>query len=132
DFASALCVGSLRPRAVGPADRQSPQYRLAGEAPAAPAAAQGGGALLQMVQRARLGSRGVHHHVRRLIPLAFLAPAIVEAICAGQRPADLTAEKLTRRMDLPLDWEAQEALAVSSLDARATMILSPTRAVRRR
>jgi site-specific DNA recombinase len=34
--------------------------------------------------------------VRRLIPLAFLSPAIVQAIAAGHHPADLTGEALSR------------------------------------
>jgi len=46
-------------------------------------------------------------YVRRLLPLAFLAPAIVDAVAAGAQPPELTAEKLTRRIDLPLDWNAQ-------------------------
>ncbi len=35
--------------------------------------------------------------------LAFVAPAIVEAICQGRRPAELNAETLLNRIDLPLD-----------------------------
>jgi site-specific DNA recombinase len=45
-----------------------------------------------------------------LMPLAFLAPNIVEAILAGGQPADLTAEMLIKRTDLPLDWADQKAL----------------------
>ena len=63
---------------------------------------------------------------------AFLVPAIVETICGGQQPADLTAEEHNRCMDLPLDWKAHESLRVRSLDSSAIMILSPTTAVRRR
>jgi len=49
----------------------------------------------------------------RLVPLAFLAPSIVEAICAGRQPPDLTAERLTRRTGLPYQWaEQQEALGL--------------------
>jgi len=52
--------------------------------------------------------------VRRLIPLGFLAPRIVEAIVEGRQPVDLTLEALTRRIDLPLLWSAQlQALAVN-------------------
>jgi hypothetical protein len=39
-----------------------------------------------------------------LLPLALLAPEIVEAICAGRQPLELSTEELTRRIDLPLDW----------------------------
>ncbi len=43
-------------------------------------------------------------YVARLLPLAFLAPAIVEAIATGQARLTLTAEQLTRHLALPLDW----------------------------
>ena len=46
-------------------------------------------------------------YVGRLIRLAFLAPEIVEAIVAGRQPATLTAEALTRRIELPLSWSSQ-------------------------
>jgi hypothetical protein len=45
--------------------------------------------------------------VRRLIPLGFLAPRIVEAIAEGRQPVDLTVEALTRRIELPIFWSAQ-------------------------
>ncbi|MBF6567714.1 MAG: recombinase family protein [Candidatus Binataceae bacterium] len=45
--------------------------------------------------------------VRRLIPLGFLSPRIVEAIAEGSQPIDLSLEALTRRIDLPLLWSAQ-------------------------
>jgi site-specific DNA recombinase len=44
-----------------------------------------------------------------LIRLAFLVPEIVEGIIQGNHPADLTAQSLiTRRIDLPLEWQAQK------------------------
>jgi site-specific DNA recombinase len=46
--------------------------------------------------------------VRRLIPLGFLAPRIIEAIAEGRQPVELTVEALTRRIDLPLLWSTQE------------------------
>ncbi len=46
--------------------------------------------------------------VRRLIPLGFLSPRIIEAIAEGRQPVELTVEALTRRIDLPLLWSAQE------------------------
>jgi site-specific DNA recombinase len=46
--------------------------------------------------------------VRRLIPLGFLSPRIIEAIAEGTQPVELTVEALTRRIDLPLLWSAQE------------------------
>ena len=52
--------------------------------------------------------------MRRLIPLGFLAPRIVEAIAEGRQPVDLTLEALTQRIDLPLLWSAQhQALGVN-------------------
>jgi DNA invertase Pin-like site-specific DNA recombinase len=50
----------------------------------------------------------VSQYVGRLLPLAFLAPEIVEAIIEGRQPVDLTAETLTNCVDLPLDWTAQK------------------------
>lgn len=47
--------------------------------------------------------------VRRLIWLGFLSPRIVEAIAEGRQPLDLTVIGLTRRIDLPLLWSAQES-----------------------
>ena len=46
--------------------------------------------------------------VRRLLRLGFLSPKIVEAIAEGRQPPDLTVTGLTRRLDLPLFWSAQE------------------------
>ena len=45
-------------------------------------------------------------HVRRLAPLAFLAPAVVEAIVDGAVPAGLTATGLAEA--LPLSWDEQK------------------------
>jgi hypothetical protein len=51
-----------------------------------------------------------------LIPYAFLAPAIVEAICEGREPADLTAERL-RRCRLPYLWiEQRRAFGMDAAD----------------
>jgi hypothetical protein len=44
--------------------------------------------------------------VSRLLPLAFLAPDIVEAILEGRQPIELTAARL-KRMRLPLSWTEQ-------------------------
>ena len=46
--------------------------------------------------------------LRRLLPLGFLAPRIIEAIAEGRQPVELTVEALSRRIDLPLLWSAQE------------------------
>jgi len=49
-------------------------------------------------------------YVSHLMPLAFVAPDIVEAILEGRQPADLTAERLIKRLDLLLAWADQRAL----------------------
>ena len=46
-------------------------------------------------------------YVGRLLPLAFLAPSIVEDILAGTQPATRTANGLTWGGELPLCWEEQ-------------------------
>jgi len=46
-------------------------------------------------------------YVERLSRLSFVAPRIVEAICQGRQAADLNAETLLNRIDLPLEWSAQ-------------------------
>ena len=48
--------------------------------------------------------------VSRFLPLAFLAPDIVEAILSGKQPIALTAEKLKRLRSLPKSWEEQRRL----------------------
>lgn len=45
--------------------------------------------------------------VSRFMPLAFLAPDIVDAILAGRQPLELTAERLKRLQFLPHSWEDQ-------------------------
>lgn len=47
-------------------------------------------------------------YVKKIMPLAFLAPDIVEAIIAGKQPAHLTNHMLIRQIDMPLEWEAQQ------------------------
>ncbi len=49
-------------------------------------------------------------YVGHLMPLAFLAPKIVEAILAGAQPVDLTAERLIKQIELPLVWAEQKAV----------------------
>jgi hypothetical protein len=49
-------------------------------------------------------------YVSKLMPLAFLAPGIVQQILAGTQPADLSVEDLIKRVDLPLAWNEQYAL----------------------
>ncbi|MBI4031351.1 MAG: recombinase family protein [Proteobacteria bacterium] len=49
-------------------------------------------------------------YVGHLLPLAFLAPDIVEAIVAGQQPAELTTDALIKRINLPTDWSEQRRI----------------------
>jgi hypothetical protein len=46
-------------------------------------------------------------YIERLSRLAFVAPTIVEAICQGRQPTELSTETLLNRIDLPLEWPAQ-------------------------
>jgi DNA invertase Pin-like site-specific DNA recombinase len=49
-------------------------------------------------------------YVSKLLPLAFLAPGIVEQVVAGAQPADLSVEDLIKRVDLPLSWADQRSM----------------------
>ena len=46
-------------------------------------------------------------YVQRVLPLAMLAPALVEQIAAGQHPATLTVDRLTDHGPLPIRWSEQ-------------------------
>jgi site-specific DNA recombinase len=50
-------------------------------------------------------TKASQRYARCVLPLAFLAPDIVEAILAGRQPADLSVQKMLR--DLPLSWAEQ-------------------------
>jgi len=65
----------------------------------------GANSLAEIAAREGLAVR----YVGRVIRLAFLAPDIVESIVQGRQPAGLTAEELTRHIELPLDWRSQKA-----------------------
>ena len=47
-------------------------------------------------------------HVRRLAPLAFLSPKIIQAIADGSAPSGLTVSRLTQA--LPHAWSDQEQM----------------------
>ena len=47
-------------------------------------------------------------YVGRLIRLAFLAPDIVESIVEGRQPPSLTAEAVSRHIEMPLEWGSQK------------------------
>jgi len=46
-------------------------------------------------------------YVKKIMPLAFLAPDIVEAITVGKQPAHVTTQMLIRQINIPLDWQEQ-------------------------
>ncbi len=48
--------------------------------------------------------------VTRRLRLAFLSPRLVKQILDGTQRADLTAEMLTRQVELPLAWATQDRL----------------------
>jgi len=48
--------------------------------------------------------------VSLVLPLAFLAPDITEAILEGRQPPELTTRTLKRLRPLPTDWDAQRRL----------------------
>jgi len=58
----------------------------------------------ELARREQIDGRSM----RRLIPLGFLAPTVVNRIAEGCQPVGLTVKALTRRIDLPLLWGAQE------------------------
>ena len=64
----------------------------------------GGVASVGEIERREGGRKG---SVSRILPLAFLAPDIAQAILDGGQPDDLTAGALRRLPDLPLDWTEQ-------------------------
>jgi hypothetical protein len=49
-------------------------------------------------------------YVRRLVPLALLAPSIVESICAGRQGVCLSADRLKTQAGVPIEWNAQQRL----------------------
>jgi len=54
------------------------------------------------------------NYVSRLLPLAFLAPDLLEAIVEGTHPVELTIASLTRGPPLPCSWaEQRRALKIS-------------------
>jgi hypothetical protein len=56
------------------------------------------------------GENEDRNEISRYLPLAFLAPDIVENILRGTQPVDLTVEKLRRIGSLPHQWDEQRSL----------------------
>lgn len=53
-------------------------------------------------------AQGLHHSdAKKLVPLGYLAPSIIEDILKGHQPVELTARELHRMTDLPLCWAQQ-------------------------
>jgi site-specific DNA recombinase len=50
-----------------------------------------------------------NRHAGQIMPLAWLAPDLVEAILAGKQPAAVSLGALTKQ-PLPIEWEAQRKL----------------------
>jgi site-specific DNA recombinase len=67
-------------------------------------------------------------YVRHLVPLALLAPTIVESICAGRQSVCLSAERLKTQAGLPIEWDAQKRLLA---DERAASSVPTARHPRR-
>lgn len=66
------------------------------------------GSIASVVDLAAAQKRCIHY-TNRLLPLAYLAPDLVELILSGRQPRALTLSALTAQ-PLPLDWDAQRAL----------------------
>jgi len=64
----------------------------------------------ELARRENLDARTV----RRLLGLGFLSPRIMEAIIEGNQPPELTVIELSRRVDLPLLWSAQEEMLLAT------------------
>lgn len=45
--------------------------------------------------------------ISRALRFAYLAPDITQAIFEGRQPTDLTAERMRRLPDLPMNWQDQ-------------------------
>lgn len=55
-----------------------------------------------------------NRHLGRMLPLAFTAPALMEACMAGMQPETLNAQALVRWDSLPLSWMEQGAAWLES------------------
>jgi len=50
-----------------------------------------------------------HADAKRLLPLGYLAPDIVETILSGRQPVHLTLRDLKRSYKLPILWSEQRS-----------------------
>jgi site-specific DNA recombinase len=56
------------------------------------------------------GERMSASDVSRYLPLAFLAPDIVESIAKGKQPIELTVQRIKRLSPLPSSWQQQRRI----------------------
>jgi site-specific DNA recombinase len=76
------------------------------------------------IQAIAQAERLTGRYIARIVPLAFLAPDITEAILEGSHPPDLTLAKLCQR--LPLAWAQQRrTLGVDAEHDRLEPIARP-------
>lgn len=64
------------------------------------------GSLLQIARAEGVSDQ----YVGSLLPLAFLAPSIVEQILVGAQSNQITADRLVKAISLPLHWQEQTCL----------------------
>jgi hypothetical protein len=55
-------------------------------------------------------------YISRILPLAFLAPDITEAILDGKQDPDLSLEKCVYK--IPFEWALQRTALTESIDVR--------------
>lgn len=75
----------------------------------------GAAASVGEIERREATAKGA---ISRVLPLAFLAPDISDAILNGRQPETLTARSLRRLPELPLDWNAQRRVLGFDAPAR--------------
>lgn len=69
--------------------------------------------LVGSVQELAARDRVPESEITRVLPLAFMAPNIVEAVLDGRQPLEMTATSLRRMEQFPSDWTAQrDALGI--------------------
>ncbi len=68
-------------------------------------------------------------YVRHLVPLALLAPSIVESICAGRQGVCLSAERLKTQAGLPIEWDAQQRLLADKRAGRLRLLTAKDQSI---
>jgi len=61
-------------------------------------------------------------YLTRVVRLAFLAPAVTDAVLAGRQRMGVTVGRLTLGEPFPADWQAQKALLLQSPDRRQNAV----------